>query len=269
MAKLARPDCSLAFELTDLAAPWVSAPETVVFHHGIGASQGIWAEWLPSLVDRYRILRLDMRGHGQSTWPENAPRPSLDTLAEDLLAVMDAAGVGRAHLVGELIGGTVVLNAALRSPGRVVTVTVSNGAHVGARLQSLHDWQEVIDARGMAGWSADMMARRFFANGVPDAVWRWFDAEQRAAHPQAVLQLVEALVGTDLTDRLAELSQPVLLLHPDSSPFIPVAVVADLKARLPDARLHVIGRAKHGLPLSHARNCAGLLRAFLEEASPR
>jgi pimeloyl-ACP methyl ester carboxylesterase len=44
---------------------------------------------------------------------------------------MDAAGVERGHLVGESIGGTVVLDAALRVPGRVATVTVSNGAHVG------------------------------------------------------------------------------------------------------------------------------------------
>ena len=265
MPKLEREGFALKFELTDIAAPWVAAPEVVVLHHGIGASQGIWAEWLPWLVARYRVLRFDMRGHGASTWPASGPRPSLDTLADDLLAVMDAAGVTRAHLVGESIGGTVVLNAALSAPERAVSVTVSNGAHVGARLQSLHDWHEAIETRGMPGWSADMMARRFFDGAVPEVHWRWFEAEQRAAHPQAVLQLVGALVGADLTDRLPGLTQPVLLLHPDSSPFIPVPVVADLKARLPDARLHVIGRAKHGMPLSHPRVCAGLLRAFLDE----
>ena len=265
MQKLARQDCSLTYELIDLAAPWVPSPQTVVLHHGIGASRGIWAEWLPALVDRYRILRFDMRGHGASTWPEGGARPSLDTLADDLLAVMDEAGVARAHLVGESIGGTIVLNAALRAPERVASVTVSNGAHVGARLQSLHDWQEVIETRGMAGWSADMMARRFFDGTVPDVLWRWFEAGQRATNPQAVLQLVQALVGADLSDRLPALGQPVLLIHPDSSPFIPVPVVADLKARLPDARLHVIGGARHGMPVSHARTCAGLLRSFLDD----
>ncbi len=269
MPKLTRQACSLAYELTDIAAPWIAEPETIVFQHGIGASQGIWAEWLPALVDRYRVLRFDMRGHGASTWTTPATRLSIDEPTDDLFAVMDAAGVRRAHLVGESIGGTIVLNAALRAPERVSTLTVSNGAHVGAGIQSVQDWRDVIEARGMSGWSAHMMRHRFFDGAVPDAVWRWFEAGQAAADPEAIRQLLAALVGADMTDRLPSLMQPTLLLHPDSSPFIPVPVMADFKARAPDARLHVLGRAKHGMPVSHARTCAGLLRSFLDEHTAR
>jgi pimeloyl-ACP methyl ester carboxylesterase len=57
-------------------------------------------------VDRYRVLRFDMRGHGASTWAERASALTLDELTDDLFAVMDAAGVVQAHLVGESIGGT-------------------------------------------------------------------------------------------------------------------------------------------------------------------
>jgi len=58
-----------------------------------------------------------------------------------------------------------------------------------------------------------------------------------------------------------------LLMHGDSSPFIPVSVMADLKSKLPDARLQVFARAKHGLPFSHAAACAQTLRRFLDETS--
>ncbi len=257
------------YELIDLTAPWLEAPETVVFHHGIGANLGVWAEWLPALIDRYRVLRFDMRGHGRAPWPDGAGKLTLDDLTDDLFAVMHAAGVERAHLVGESIGGTVVLNAALRRPERVATLTVSNGAHVGASIQSVQDWQQIIDDRGMAGWSAHMMQSRFFDGAISEAQRRWFEAAQAQAHPHAVLAGLAALVGADTTDRLAGLTTPTLLLHPDSSPFIPVALMADFKARLPDARLHVIGRARHGMPLSHARFCAGLLRDFLDQAQGR
>jgi pimeloyl-ACP methyl ester carboxylesterase len=263
MAKLTREGCSLDYELIDIAAPWVTPRETVVLHHGVGASRELWAEWLPALVDRYRVLRFDMRGHGASTWAERASALTLDELTDDLFAVMDAAGVVQAHLVGESIGGTIALNAALRVAERVHTLTVSNGAHLGASIQAVADWRAIIEVRGMAGWSAHLMPRRFFMDDIPAAVANWFEALQASAHPEAVLQMLAALVGADTTDRLPGLRPPLMLLHPDSSPFIPLPVICDFMARVSDARLHVIGRARHGMPLSHARTCAALLRDFL------
>ncbi len=257
----------LAFELIDLTPPWVEQPETVVMHHGIGATGAIWRGWLPALLDRYRVLLFDMRGHGGSRSTEDA-RISLELLVDDLLAVMDAGGLGRVHLVGESIGGTIALAAALRTPERVCTVTVSNGAHVGARLQSLHDWREVMDRGGMRAWSAHMMPHRFFPGGVSPAQWRWFEQTQAEADREVVLGAVAALVGADLSSSVSALGCPLLLMHPDSSPFIPVPVVDDLRRRVRDARLHVIGRARHGMPVSHAAACSALLRAFLDEARP-
>jgi len=56
-----------------------------------------------------------------------------------------------------------------------------------------------------------------------------------------------------------------LLLHPDDSPFIPVATMAALRHLVPGARLHVVGNARHGLPFSHASLCADLFAAFLTD----
>lgn len=265
MSGLTVPGCKLDYTVTVLTPPWLPDVETVVFHHGLGACQDIWMEWLPALVDRYRVLRFDMRGHGGSSRQSPGFRLDMERLTDDLFAVMDAAGVQRAHLVGESIGGTVVLNAALRAPERVAKLAVSNGAHLGASIQSVHDWKGIMDERGMAGWSAHMMRGRFFDGAVSASAWHWYEEQQARACPDAILQGLDALVATDLASRLGEIQMPVLLLHPDSSPFIPVAVMADFKNRLPDGRLHVIGRAKHGMPFSHAKACAGLLRAFLDE----
>ena len=44
---------TLHYEVTDLVAPWVEQPGTIIFHHGIGGSAGMWAEWLPHLIDRH------------------------------------------------------------------------------------------------------------------------------------------------------------------------------------------------------------------------
>ena len=87
--------------------------------------------------------------------------------------------------------------------------------------------------------------------------------------PDFVLRAVRLLAGADLSGRLGALRVPVLLLHGDSSPFIPVAVMADLRTRLPDARLQVFAHAKHGLPFSHAKACAQTLRGFLDDVDAR
>lgn len=265
MSRLTVPGCVLDYTLTELTLPWLADAETVVLHHGLGACQDIWMEWLPALIDRYRVLRFDMRGHGNSgRHPRDFPL-NMDRLTDDLLAVMDAAGVQRAHLVGESIGGTIVANAALRAPERVSKLAISNGAHLGASIQSVQGWAEIMDAGGMASWSAEMMPRRFFDDALPASSWRWYKEQQARACPNAILQGLGALVATDLASRLCEITAPVLLMHPDSSPFIPVVVMADFKNRLPDGRLHVVGRAKHGMPFSHAKICAALLRGFLDE----
>jgi pimeloyl-ACP methyl ester carboxylesterase len=104
--------CELHYELTDLVPPWISAPETILFHHGLGSTSVIWAQWLPVLADRFRIIRFDMRAHGQSKLPQADAPLTLNVLTDDVFAVADAAGAEQFHLVGESIGGTIALNAA-------------------------------------------------------------------------------------------------------------------------------------------------------------
>jgi pimeloyl-ACP methyl ester carboxylesterase len=269
MPSVSVPGCTLHFDIVDLTPPWRRSKECILFHHGLGATSGSWAAWLPALADAYRIVTFDMRGHGRSQPLDQASPPSFERLVEDLFAVADAAGGERFHLVGESIGGTIALAAAIARGSRILTLTVSNGAHVGGSIRSIDDWRQIMQAGGMAGWSRHMMRLRFFEDAIDEEMWRWYEREQASASPEFVLRAVELLASVDLSPGLERLRMPVLLLHGDSSPFIPVPVLADLKSRLPDARLQVVAHARHGLPFSHARQCAQLLRGFLEETQAR
>ena len=70
--KLDRPGGSLYFEVIDATPPCAAEAPLIVFHHGIGATADIWAEWLPSLLDRYRVARFDMLGFGRSGVPKKS-----------------------------------------------------------------------------------------------------------------------------------------------------------------------------------------------------
>jgi len=264
MPSLAASGCELHYQIHDLSAPWIEDKQTILFHHGLGATSGTWAGWFPTLADRMRLVSFDMRGHGRSGHPPADAQLSLDLLAADIFAVADAAGADRFHLVGESIGGTIGLAATIARSDRIATLTVSNGAHLGATIGRVHAWKKQLDEGGSAGWSKAFMPDRFHADALSPERWQWFETEQARWPRDSILNALGVLIGADLTPRLAEIRCPTLLLHPDGSPFIPVPVMAELHRLLGDAQLNVIGHSRHGLPFSHAAQCAGLLRTFLD-----
>ena len=254
----------LHYEIVDRVAFGGEPRDAILFHHGIGASAGIWTGWFPALAEAHRLVSFDMRGYGRSHIPAADFAWSLDLMVDDLFAVADAAGLRRFHLVGESIGGTVALAAALAQPQRIVTLTVSNGAHLGASIQRAEAWQRQLDEGGVKGWSDIFLRDRFHDDALSPEQRAWFAAQQEKWPRQSILNALGVLIGADLSARLKEIGCATLLLHPDGSPFIPVSVMAELHRLLPDAELNVIGHSRHGLPYSHATLCASLLRAFLE-----
>src|SRR6266508_1667517 len=255
---------SLHYEIVDQVASSRAPREAILFHHGIGASARIWAGWFPALADAHRLVSFDMRGYGRSHIPAADFAWSLEQMVEDLFAVADAAGLPRFHLVGESIGGTVALAAALAQPQRIATLTVSNGAHLGASIQRVEAWRRQLDEGGVKAWSDAFLRDRFHDDALSPEQRAWFAAQQEKWPQESILNALRVLIGTDLSSRLKDITLPTLLLHPDGSPFIPVPVMAELHRLLPDAELNVIGHSRHGLPYSHATFCASLLRAFLD-----
>jgi pimeloyl-ACP methyl ester carboxylesterase len=255
---------TLHYDVIDQVAPWREQRKAILFHHGIGACAEIWAGWRPALVDGYRLVSFDMRGCGRSDIPAADFAWSLDLLVEDLFAVADAAGLKQFHLVGESIGGTVALAAALARPERIATLTVSNGAHLGASIQRVEAWRRQLDTGGVKAWSDAFLPDRFHDDALSPERLAWFSKQQETWPRESILNALRVLIGADLSSRLRDIRCPTLLLHPDGSPFIPVPVMAELHRLLPNAQLNVIGHARHGLPFSHAKQCASLLRTFLD-----
>lgn len=255
---------ALYYEVIDRVVPWEKRRDPILFHHGIGASAGIWTEWIAALADRHPIVTFDMRGYGRSHIPVPDFRWSIELFIADVFAVADAAGLTRFHLVGESIGGTIGLACALARPERIITLTVSNGAHLGASIERVDQWRRQLDEGGVKAWSDIFMRDRFHDDALSPERRAWFAAQQEAWPRDSILNALGVLVGSDLSPHLGQINCPVLLLHPDGSPFIPVPIAAALHRLLPNAQLNVFGHTRHGLPFSHARPCAALLRSFLD-----
>ncbi len=255
---------TLHFRVDDLTPPWVQDPETIFFHHGVGTHGGIWSEWVPVLAGEYRVVRLDVRGYGGSSVPGPDFEWTMMTLVADALTVADTLGAKRFHLVGESLGGTAAYCTAINHPDRLLSITALCAGHRGGDIRHVDQWRTDMAANGMQAWSDQMMDHRFMAGAISEDRWNWFHEVQTASAPASALGLGEMLMKQRITDQLAAIKVPTLILHPDSSPFLPVNVPNEAHAQISESELHIFDNSKHGIAFSHAKEGAALLRDFLQ-----
>lgn len=256
---------TVAYDRIDATPPWRRTETAVLFIHGVGADRYIWSDWLSHLADRHSILRLDLPGHGKSEpWNISVPL-GYDFYMRLIRAVIEREAIESLILIGESMGGTIALYAASEMPGMVKAVATCSTAHRGGTLRNIRPWREIMESEGMAAWSNEMLEKRFMPGAIEAPVRDWFHGAQCRADGETILAMADVLVASNLTDRLDRIVVPVLLMQPDSSPFIPLEVPVELKDLLPDGRLKVIPSARHGIACSHAHECALETRAFLEE----
>lgn len=96
----------------------------VVLVHGLGSSIRDWEYQIPALAGRYRVVALDVRGHGRSDKPRE--RYSIATFSEDLVALIDHLGLVDVHLVGISMGGMIGFQLAVDHPELLRSLTIVN-----------------------------------------------------------------------------------------------------------------------------------------------
>jgi pimeloyl-ACP methyl ester carboxylesterase len=96
--------------------------DAIVFLHFSGANLMMWQRALPFFQDRYRLLLVDLRGHGKSDKPETGYH--MDEMARDIIGVMGQLKLERAHIVGSSLGAEVGLSMAANTPERVISLAV-------------------------------------------------------------------------------------------------------------------------------------------------
>ena len=124
-----RDGLRLAYYDDCFAPPWQAAEAILLLHPAMGNSQR-WFHWMPALTARYRVVRLDLRGHGGSQAPTAADDFSLQHLVDDACELLDRLGIDRAHVVGNSAGGYVSQKLAIQHPERVRTLAGSKDAEL-------------------------------------------------------------------------------------------------------------------------------------------
>ncbi|HEY7706070.1 MAG TPA: alpha/beta fold hydrolase [Gaiellaceae bacterium] len=228
----------------------------VLLHQGVVDSR-IWAPVVPVLAERHRVIRYDQRGYGRSPMP-NGPY----SFVEDLIGVLDAAGVEQAALVGASRGGGIALTATVERPERVSRLVL-----VGAGLPGVPAGVE---------WTPDQIARWEQAEADDDwSAMAALDMEVWApmgADPELRAMFAENAVGSNSEDpavdepvaeRVSSIAAPTLVITAGRD-VRGINEIGDRLAReIPDARLVVVQEADHMVPWRAPEELSHLLLDFL------
>lgn len=263
MPKVDTANGELYYQVDDPLIPWTPDDAAVLFCHGVGTNCDTWSPWLAALRQRFRVVRFDTRGFGRSAGAAADHTWSLAQLSADILAVADAAGVDRFHVIGESLGGTVCLYLATTGEPRLSSLTLASTAYRGDRIGAVKAWWGDLARDGIGSWSLHMMTQRFVEGGLSEPAWEWFEGVQRQTDPRALLNAAQLLLDTDLSDQVAAVTVPTLIINSDASPYVTPALAVDLHSRITGAELCVFPNSRHGVVFSHGEQCAALFVDFV------
>lgn len=255
---------TIAFERAGTGPP-------VLLIQGVGVVGRGWQPQVDGLCGEYSLHVFDNRGIGGSTIDKSAL--SIETMAADALAVMDAAGAARFHVVGHSMGGVIAQELALRAPARVRSLCLMCTVERGRDASGMTLPMMVTGLRTRIG--TRLMRRRAFLELVmPADALRSLDRDafcerlatlfghDLADQPSIVMPQIRAMARYDARTRLAELAAiPTLVMSAAHDRIASPSSGRRLAAAIPGARYLEYADAGHGLPIQHADRVNADLRA--------
>lgn len=260
MPRVSRDGLRLHYEVHGAGPP-------VLLAHSFLCSGEMWREQVPRLARSYRVVTIDLRGHGRS---DAAAGPfTLYDLVDDALAVLDEAGIERAAWAGLSVGGMMALRAALVAPARVSALLVFDsdaGPETGwtrAQHRLLGAVARAVGVRPVIGSVLRQMFGATTRRQRPDLVDEWRE-RFLAAHVPSMLRFLRLLdTRDDVTLQLPNVGTPALVLVGGEDRALPPSRSRRIAAALPDARYVEIPGAGHLSALERPEVVTAAMEAFL------
>lgn len=242
----------------------------VILHHPLATNLATWDALSAALEPHYRVVRFDARGHGKTDAPEGPY--AFETLAADVIGLMDHVGIDKARFLGLSMGGMVGQYLGLLHPGRFHSLClVSTTSAVPAQAVPL--WDERIRVAGTGSLS----------ELVDGAIARWIVPETSTRKPEVVTQLkammeatptrgyigwCQAIRGLAITDRLKEIRIPTRVIVGEDDPSTPPLAAKTIHQEIAGSELIVIPGVSHMLHVEDPERFHAEVLPFLAAHGP-
>ncbi len=243
----------------------VGEGDCLLFIHGLGSSSRDWEQQIPYFAKSYRVLTVDVRGHGQSDKP---PGPySVKQFSDDIAALLHDLIITAVNVIGVSMGGMIAFQLAVDHPKLVKSmVIVNSGPELIPRtlMEKLAIWQRFVILRFMGMRKmGEVLAPRLFIKEEQAALREQFIERWAENDKRAYTDTLRALVGWSVLDRIGTITVPVLVMAADED-YTPVSAKKAYLGKLPNARLLVIEDSRHATPMERPEAINTAVTEFLE-----
>jgi 2-succinyl-6-hydroxy-2,4-cyclohexadiene-1-carboxylate synthase len=247
----------------------------LVLLHGFSGGAASWREHAAYFAQRFRVITVDLPGHGQTDSPADPARYRMEACVADLDALFGVWGIERARVLGYSMGGRVALHFAAAHPARVRALIlesaspgIADAAERAARVQSDNDLADFIEREGIEAFVNRWEALPLFASQarLPEATRAALRAQRLRNDPRGLARSLRGLgtgIQSPLWERLPEISTPTLLLAgEDDTKYVTIARA--MARSLPDAQLTVVPGAGHAVHIEQPTRFRERVSGFFE-----
>ncbi len=236
----------------------------VLMSNSLMSDHSMWDPTVPALLNHYRLLRYDTRGHGQTT--VTAGPYSIAQLADDAVGLMDALGIASAHIMGLSMGGMIAQQIGARYPDRVESLLLCDTA---SEMPPRSMWEERL-----------AIARKDGIPGLAEStIKRWFTAPFIERAPEAIAKVRAMILTTPLegyincasavrdmaqTTMLLKIKAPTLVITGRQDPACTVEQSTVLHRMIDTSKMVVIENAAHLSNIEQPEVFNREIRAFLD-----
>ena len=213
-----------------------SESPVLLFSNSLGANYSTWDPQAHEFRKKLRVLRYDTRGHGQS--PPTPGTYSIELLAKDVIAMMDALDLDRIHFCGLSMGGMIGMWLALNAPERLNKLVLSNTA---AKIGTAEGWNariEAVQKNGMKSVASGILERWFtpvFRQKAPETMANILKMLEET-NPEGYVACCAAVRDFDCREQLNKIRTPTLVIAGAHDPATPPEGGRFLAQQIPGAR---------------------------------
>ncbi len=245
----------------------VGAGPAVLLGHSLLVDRQMWRAIVPRLADRYRVVNVEARGHGQST----AERPfDFDDLVSDWLAILDREGIERAALCGLSMGGMTAMRLALARPERVSSLLLLNTSAGAERLLNRARYAAMAAVYRQLGVISplerpilELMLGRTTLREQPALADEFLATVKRHDKAQLARAIRAVASRRSIAHRLSEIRHPTLIVVGEEDRATPPSCSRAIQAAIPSSRLELLPTSGHLSALERPEEVAALLEEHL------
>ena len=252
----------LAYVVDDFTDPWRDARPLVLLHAAMGDSLR-YSMWVPGLSACYKVVRMDLRGHGRSAIPPESPALSMERLVQDVVDLMAHLGLEQAHFVGNSAGGYVAQNLAMAHPDRVLGLCLF-GSSPGLKNSQAATWLPQVAEKGIRQFVTETIADRFPLDSTEPGRIQWFIDSCARNDPAYLLRFIGLMTTLDWSDQLHRIRAPTLIVYPGAETVGSTGSYDVMRERIPDVELVSFEGMPHNICDALPQRCAAEVLRFLD-----